>query len=527
MPHTMLQAHRGVSTEYPENTLVAFKAAITQGYEYIELDPNYTADNKIVLLHDNTLNRTARDMNGEPLENEVFINSITYADALKYDLGIGFSVKFRGERIPLLEDVLRLAAEHGTRIKLDSKIEAFSAEAEKKLYELIDAYEDIIAITTARVEKLLFYAERFPKVELHYDGAVSEDVLDKMAGYKDRLTVWVPDASPLTSWVSVAFVSAELCALVKRYAKLGIWIIKDYESFERVVRDFEPDVVETTGRIKPDINRGRLFDMHVHSHNSHDSKSPIRATATAAEERGISAFAITDHCDTQYYISGEIALRIAASVNEVHEVAGEFNGRVDILSGVEIGEPLWDKPHVEELLAAHDYDVVIGSVHAVRYKKWSDPYSMLDLRELSRDDLEAFMDKYFDEVYDMLHWLPCDIMAHLTCPLRYINGKFGLALDVHPYEKKIEKILSYIIEHGIAMEVNTSGKDGDGGYYMPDEWIIQKYYDMGGYLITLGSDAHVSENIGKSFDDALSLLRGMGFRHYYYFREHINIQCAL
>ena len=54
-----LQAHRGVSTDAPENTFAAFEAAVKQGYDIIELDPKFTLDNQCVILHDKNLKRTA------------------------------------------------------------------------------------------------------------------------------------------------------------------------------------------------------------------------------------------------------------------------------------------------------------------------------------------------------------------------------------------------------------------------------------------------------------------------------------
>ena len=62
------QAHRGVSTEYPENTMPAFIAAVEQGYTYIETDPLVTKDNVCVLMHDKTLNRTCRNDDGSTRE---------------------------------------------------------------------------------------------------------------------------------------------------------------------------------------------------------------------------------------------------------------------------------------------------------------------------------------------------------------------------------------------------------------------------------------------------------------------------
>lgn len=523
----MLQAHRGVSTEYPENTMSAFEAAILQGYDVIELDPNYTADNEIVILHDSTLNRTARTKDGAALSEPVQITDLTYNEALTYDFGVGFSKKFKGERIPLLEQALQLAAKNNVKVKLDNKIERFSADATANLYTLIEEYEPLIALTTGKPEMIRFYAQRFPQAELHYDGPVNEETLQALCPYSSRLTVWMPHQSPLTSWVTVPFANEILCDMVKKYAKLGIWIIKDYESYDEICEKYAPDIIETTGRIKPDINKNAWCDMHVHSHNSHDSNAPVACTAEEAIKRGVSVFAITDHSDTQYYFSGEIPQRIAASVREVKTTAAQFAGKVEILTGVEIGEMVWDEFHADELLHAHDYDVVIGSVHAVRYKEWSDPYSMQDLSKIPEDELKRFMDKYFDEVLETLQKLPCDIMAHLTCPLRYINYKFGLNFDIRPYEDKITRILEYIIQNSIAMEVNTSGMNDENGYYMPDEWIIEKYRDMGGYLITLGSDAHASENIGKAFDKAISMLKKLGFRHYYYYKNRKNIPCSI
>ena len=69
----IFQAHRGVSTENPENTMPAFESAVRQGYEIIELDVSVTKDLKFVLLHDDTLNRTGRDENGDSIPEPIKI----------------------------------------------------------------------------------------------------------------------------------------------------------------------------------------------------------------------------------------------------------------------------------------------------------------------------------------------------------------------------------------------------------------------------------------------------------------------
>ena len=89
------QAHKGVSTENPENTMPAFKASIEQGYNIIELDVSVMKDMKFVLLHDSTINRTARNYDGTEISEQIEIGKITYAEALNYDFGIAVSEKFR------------------------------------------------------------------------------------------------------------------------------------------------------------------------------------------------------------------------------------------------------------------------------------------------------------------------------------------------------------------------------------------------------------------------------------------------
>ena len=94
------QAHRGVSTENPENTMESVRAAAEQGYRVAEIDVAVTSDGQFVLLHDSTINLTARMPDGSELTEETKISDISYEQALGYDLGVAFSRKFAGTKIP-------------------------------------------------------------------------------------------------------------------------------------------------------------------------------------------------------------------------------------------------------------------------------------------------------------------------------------------------------------------------------------------------------------------------------------------
>jgi len=270
-----------------------------------------------------------------------------------------------------------------------------------------------------------------------------------------------------------------------------------------------------------------LCDMHTHSKNAHDSTNLIIDSAKFCVKNGISIFAVTDHCDINNYFGQDVFSCIRKSQEEVEQTQKEFQGKVKILKGIELGDGIWDKKRADEILQAFDFDVVIGSIHSVRYKDYTNPYSKIDFSKMTSEDIDGYLQAYFDDVFTMLKEIPCDIMAHLTCPVRYINGEHNLNIDIIKYKDKICKILEYIIAHSIALEVNTSGVSTSLGYFMPDEWIVRMYKDMGGKFVTLGSDAHIADNVGRDFTKAIDMLKKCGYESYYYFQNRKKVKCRI
>ncbi len=263
-----------------------------------------------------------------------------------------------------------------------------------------------------------------------------------------------------------------------------------------------------------------MCDMHVHTDSSHDCTASIDSMAHALIEKGIAAFAVTDHCDTQYYDEQNAPARISRSVTSAITASEKYAGRLKVFCGVEMGEGTWDIKRSKYILDSHGYDVVIASVHAVKADGFEAPFSHMDFSQIPLDTVKWYYAKYFDEVLNNISNIPCDVIAHLTCPLRYINGKYGVGINSIDYRDKIVDILDYIIHHNIALEINTSGFVSSFGCIMPDEWIIGEYKKMGGYLITLGSDAHIPENVGCGFANAIQILKRNGFEKAYYYDQH-------
>lgn len=271
----------------------------------------------------------------------------------------------------------------------------------------------------------------------------------------------------------------------------------------------------------------KLCDMHTHSRSSHDSVATVLEMAEAFIKNNAYAFCVTDHCDIEIFDESNAFSLTEASYKEASEVSKLLCGKIKVLRGVEIGESLWDIKNAFKILDAFDFDLVIGSVHAVRYKIYTMPYSTIDFSKMTDIEINEYLNLYFDELLDTMRLNIFDIMAHLTCPLRYINGKYGLNIDSKKYESKIIPILEYVIKNDIAMEINTSGIGTNFGVLMPENWIIKKFKEMGGHIITLGSDAHAPENVLKGFDDTIKTLKEYGFDGYYYYEKRKKIKVEI
>lgn len=248
----LFQAHRGVSTEYPENTIPAFAAAAQQGYQLIELDPTYTADGECVVFHDHTINRTCRNEDGSEIPDEIKTGELSYQQLLTYDAGVFMGQQFRGTRVPLLQEVLALAAKEKLEVKIDNRFESFTDWQQEKLFNIVEASGANAGFTCMKMDTIRRIVKRFPNAPIHYDGAVDQETVKEIrAALKNNaLTVWAPLPSKLTSWVTVPFATPELCAMIKKYARLGIWILEDMPQLEQAAA-LGADVIETTGSIKP------------------------------------------------------------------------------------------------------------------------------------------------------------------------------------------------------------------------------------------------------------------------------------
>lgn len=259
MRNYILEAHRGVGTEYPENTMSAFRAAADQGYGMIELDTKFTAENICVIHHDLTVNRTARFPDGSIITQETPISSHTLAQLLELDYGIAKDEKFRGEKICTLEEVLDFALETKIPLKFDNVVQKHTCEQKKIFFDTIERKKvsSLVGFTANSLDYIKKVLERFPASQIHFDGPVSDSILEELGRLvpKNQLTVWLRYDNAITSWNRNVPVNRENSESVRKFGKLGVWLLTDLLELKCAVEEFGADVIETDGTLKPLMRR--------------------------------------------------------------------------------------------------------------------------------------------------------------------------------------------------------------------------------------------------------------------------------
>ena len=257
-----------------------------------------------------------------------------------------------------------------------------------------------------------------------------------------------------------------------------------------------------------------FVDSHVHSNYSDDCTMRPEEAVSVALAQGLKGLALTDHYDLDFP-DKQLLFEFDRRKREVHIKAlrEHYGPDVEILNGIELGV----QPHTIEKSAAvvktHPFDFVICSIHAVDGMVLHDPEGFYEGKTK-----EQVYRRYLEEVYQVIRGFnDFDVLGHLGYVRRYVSFDIK-AMPFKNYDDIIDTILKWLIEHGKGIEINLSGYTYHLGTAIPDMDIVKRYKELGGEIITMGSDAHESSHIGKSFKQGFSILERAGFDHVNYFK---------
>jgi len=258
----------------------------------------------------------------------------------------------------------------------------------------------------------------------------------------------------------------------------------------------------------PDADRDLPLDAHLHSDLSPDSDVPIDVYCAAALERGIPELAITDHLDFDPRAPAFAFADFARRERVVREAAERWADRgLAVRFGVEITYESHREAEIREHLARHPYDFAIGSVHVMA----SSPYTGSRVTGwVAGRSFEEIVAPYFAEVVAAARSGLFDTIGHLDYVKKYLVGHvppaaFAAAPEVY------EPILRALVESGTGLEVNSSGLRQAPRETYPAPWVVARYRELGGQLVTAGSDAHRAASFAFGLAQAYRVAGAAGF----------------
>ena len=141
--------------------------------------------------------------------------------------------------------------------------------------------------------------------------------------------------------------------------------------------------------------------------------------------------------------------------------------------------------------------------------------------DYEKNDPFEFFDMYLDQLYELVRWNGFDSLAHLTYPLRYINGEHHFGVELKNYAEKVDEILKLLAKNQKALEINTSGYRQAYGKPLPDLEVVKRFKEVGGRYITFGSDAHHYYDVGKNIADGMEMAKAAGFTYLTIYEQHV------
>lgn len=251
-------------------------------------------------------------------------------------------------------------------------------------------------------------------------------------------------------------------------------------------------------------------DLHTHTDFSTDSEQPMEGAVLALIEKGLKTVCFTEHMDMDYP-GGDFLLNTAAYRTELFRLREQYAGKLEILFGVELGLMDHLAPRLREYTAGWDFDFIIGSSHLV---EGVDPYEPEYFGKFG--DHNGIL-RYFESILANIRaYDNFDVYGHLDYVVRYSAAKSYRPGD---YRELLDEILKTLVSMGKGIELNTAGLKYGLGYAHPHPEVLRQYRELGGEIVTVGSDGHKAEHYAWEFGAAEEILTAAGFRYYAIFRS--------
>ena len=259
--------------------------------------------------------------------------------------------------------------------------------------------------------------------------------------------------------------------------------------------------------------------LHVHTEFSDDSVYPMEDVIRDAVKMGMDEICITDHVDygvkTDWEEGMEIQYRKGDPLTNVDyprymekigRLREEYAGKITIRTGMEFGVQTHTIPQFEALFARYPFDFIILSIHQVEDKEfWTQDF------QRGRSQKE-YNERYYQEMFDVVKaYKNYSVLGHMDLIKRYDEA------GIYPFgevEPMIREILKVVIADGKGIELNTSFHRYGLAEPMPSMDIFRLYRELGGEIVTIGSDSHKPEHLGAYIGEGKEILKEAGFARF-------------
>lgn len=262
-----------------------------------------------------------------------------------------------------------------------------------------------------------------------------------------------------------------------------------------------------------------LIDYHIHTNYSDDCEYPMEEAVKDAIALGAKEICITDHVDygvkTDWNSGEKVTFKAGMYrlnvdypkfMQELQELRQKYGEQITIKLGMEFGVQMHTIGKYEALFAKYPFDFIILSLHQVDdLEIWCNEFQ-------SGKSWMEYNEEYYEAMISMVrNFKNYSVLGHIDFITRYDEN------GIYPFEKVkplIEEVLKTVIADGKGIEVNTSSYRYGLKDLTPSREILKLYRELGGKIITIGSDCHKKEHLCNYIEETKRELIKLGFNYY-------------
>ena len=256
-----------------------------------------------------------------------------------------------------------------------------------------------------------------------------------------------------------------------------------------------------------------LVDYHLHSTCSVDGFSSIADYCQQALKLGFAEIGFCEHVDLDPRDRGCDFFNYRDFSSQIAAQRESHGRRLAVRAAVEITYQASKEQEIALFLADKSFDYVVGSVHLVEdAEEWAVVSETGHCeRYFAQRTVQAAYRPYFAELRRAVASGLFDLVGHFDLVKRYGVDYYG-PFTTAAFADEIHDVLKLMVEKGVGMEINTSGLRQPPRETFPGLEILKGYRQLGGEILTIGSDAHSAADLGRGIARAVTLARQAGFR---------------